>query len=309
MQPPPNEEDPLRTFIPIVMLLCSAVAGAQPAPPAAVAASNATHEVRDIASGQRMICACRSSGENAVACDQCTAVSLPSIRVTGKGKYVEDRAYWTDLTERLRGDPKVRTVLGDLEIRLDDWKLEFVIACRQAPDNRQYVRPGISMPLLPDSLMSTIRGHVERACAATSTTAAPARTEPASETTWAGCPLRDDYDRSGGQRSANRKIRIAALVRSHGDEWAALRQALIFDDLIYHCAKELLIDPEGADGSGDKATFRATVTLVCANDPKRRGEFDIGVGGMDAEVFRHFVGEQLRRICGISAATASRGMP
>lgn len=284
------------------MLFCSAVAGAQPTPTPPAEDGPRPVELRDEAAGRRLTCSCRYTGGYAAAtCDQCTAVSLPSIRVTGRGKYVEDRAYWSDVSDRLRCDPKVRAVLGDLEIRLDGWNLEFVIACRQAPDDRQYVRPGVSMPMRSDIFTRLIRDHVEQTCATTS-----ARAESTPETTWAGCPAQDDHDRGSAQRSANRKIRIATLVRSHRDEWVALREALVFDDLIYHCAKELLVDPESADGSGDKTVFRANIMLVCANEPQRRGEFDNGVGGMDAEVFRHYVGEQLRRICGIGG-TASAG--
>lgn len=249
----------MRTLISITTLLMAAVAGAQPAPPAAPAAgSNATHEVRNRGSGATELCACHASGPGTMACEQCTPVPQPSLRVTGQGMYVDAPDFWSDISSRLRGDPKVRAVLDDLEIKLDRLNLEFVIACRQAPADLQYVRPGISMPMQPDSLMRSIRGHVVQACATT-----PARAEPTSATTtWAGCPAQDEYDRAGYNRTANPKIRITARPDSHYDQWSELRLYLVMDDLIYHCARELLIDPESADGSGDRTVFRANVTLV-----------------------------------------------
>lgn len=289
----------MRQSFPIITLLLAAVAGAESAPPAAPAAGpSATHEVRDRASGQTMACACRASGQGRMTCDQCAPTAeRPTIRVTGTQS---SAPVWVEVIERTLGDARMRALLAELEIKANGYFVELAITCRNRPDDRRYVDSGLLMPQNPEVLARRIHGIVEREC--TKPTA-----EPAQETTWGGCPAEDDHDRNGLNRTATPKIRITARPDSHGDEWSRLRLDLVMDDLIYHCAQEFIIDPVSASGAGAEATFRANVTLVCANDPTRRAEFDTVVPEMNRGDFRRFIGKMLKRTCGLPATTASRG--
>lgn len=245
-----------------------------------------------------MACACRASGQGSMACNQCAPTAeRPTIRVTGTQS---SAPVWVEVIERTLGDARMRALLAELEIKANGYFVEFAITCRNRPDDRRYVDSSLLMPQRQEVLARQIHGIVEREC--TKPTA-----EPAQETTWGGCPAEDDHDRNGLNRTATPKIRITARPDSHGDEWSRLRFDLVMDDLIYYCAQEFIIDPVSASGAGAEATFRANVTIVCANETHRRGEFDTGVDEMDAGVFRRYVGQELRRICRISATTARRG--
>jgi hypothetical protein len=87
----------------------------------------------------------------------------------------------------------------------------------------------------------------------------------------------------------------------------ALRDVLVWDELIYHCSRELLIDPLSVDDvESDHPKYRVDITLICANDATRRGEFDNGVGAMEAGVLRQWLRGEMKRVCGLTATTTAR---
>lgn len=298
------------------MLLNAAVAGAQPAPTSAPAEDGPRPvELRDEIAGRKLVCSCRYTGGYAsVTCEQCRpeAAELPrsSIRMLNV-RNESERALWDRLLVDLRADETINELTSQVgfqghrvtggEVPEDAWfSFHASFRCRNAPSNADHFERFVGNSLSRAAIVGGLRAEAERACRRSE----QADTEP--QTMWAGCPAQDDHDRGGAQRSANRKIRIAATPDSHQDEWTKLRLDLIFDDLIYHCAKELLIDPVSASGTGERATFRANVTLICANDPARRADFDTVIPEMNRGAFRRFIGEMLRRTCGLPTATASR---
>lgn len=283
----------LRTFLPIITLLIAAVAGAQPAP---TQAPQGTHRITDLASGETQSCRCEVNDAQTITCRGCAALdtTIPTIRVTGQGLWVP-APVWSRVTERVQDDARARALLADLEIQVEGSNFEFAFTCRGKPDDRKFVRPGLTMPQTRDVLVRLIHDATERACAKVAV-------QQVEETTWGGCPAKDAYDRRGFQRTANNKIRLTAQPDSDPTQWAKLRDTLVSDDLLYHCSDELLIDPVSSSyGDGTAARFRASIVLTCANQPNRRGEFDTGSAEMDAGTLRRFVGKELRRICGITA--------
>ncbi|MBI4434797.1 hypothetical protein HY635_03230 [Candidatus Uhrbacteria bacterium] len=313
-----------RSYLLIITLLSAAVAGAQPAPtqprglnagtcngpnaPAECPSASRLVELHDPTLDRKMTCVCQYSDNGAnVTCERCTMVSSmprPTIRVVPRGKQTpaqkQDAAVWPEVIERFLNEGRARDLLGELEIRTDDdgFGIEFVLTCRNKPNDRRYKSLGITMPQLRDPLVRVISEFVERECAP------PA---PVGTNAW-GCPVADEHDRSQSNRTANPKIRLIARVNSRWSAWERLRLSLSSDELIYTCARELLIDPVNAEEmTGDEPTFRANVTLVCANDPTKREEFDNGAGGMGADVLRRWLHDKIKRACGLKpSAAASR---
>lgn len=315
-QPPPRE-DPLRTLVHITTLLLAAVAGAQPArEPVPAEDGPRPVELRDEIAGRRLVCSCRYTGGYAAAtCEQCTPKATEpqrsSIRLLSV-RNESERALWDRLLTDLRADETINELTSQVGLQghrvtggedpENAWfSFRASFRCRSAPSNADRFERFDRGDLSRSAIVAGLRAETERACRRSER----ADTEP--QTMWAGCPAADDHDRGGSNRTANPKIRITATPDSHQDEWARLRLALVFDDLIYHCSRELLIDPVSASGTGERAGFRANVALICANDPTRRADFDTVIPEMNRGAFRRFIGEMLKRTCGLPATTASRG--
>lgn len=313
----------MRTLVHITTLLMAAVAGAESAPTLPPAEDGPRPvELRDEIAGRRLVCSCRYTGGYASAtCDRCAPKAIEpsqsSIRILSVRNEFE-RALWDRLLTDLRADETINKLTSQVgfqghrvtggEDPENAWlSFHAQFRCRNAPSGTDRFERFIGNSLSRSAIVAGLRAEAERVCGR-SGRASSVRADTEPQTTWAGCPAEDDYDRGGFNRTANPKIRITAQPDSHGDEWSRLRLDLVFDELIYRCSRELLIDPVSASGADDKATFRANVTLVCANDPTRRAEFDTVVPEMNRGDFRRFIGTMLKRTCGLPATTASRGV-
>ncbi len=319
-----------RSYLLIITLLIAAVAGAKPPPkPAGERDAGACNKpnvsaecgdalrivvLHDQALDRKVTCACRYSDDGANAtCERCTlqqsaatptpAVLQPSIRVVTRGEQTvaqkRDAAVWPEVIERFLSDGRARDLLGELEIHTEGFGIEFVLTCRDKPDDRRYRKSGITMPQVRDALVRNISDLVERECA-----------PPRTETVWAGCPVEDERDRAGLNRNATTKIRLSTplVPTEERAAWYMLHRHLIWDEFVYRCSRELLIDPVGIDDAEtDRPKYRVGITLVCANDPTKRGEFDNGAGAMEASVLRRWLNGEMKRVCGLSpTATASQ---
>lgn len=295
-----------------------------PEPPSRNASRRMAFEVRSPETGTSSVCPCiyRTTGAGFMVCDACTATPSdpqPAFRITlrhhnAPGEQRSAEA-WREVFERSGDDARARALLAEFEVIIDGWRYEFAFRCRSNPTDRRYRSSGgLTMPQRRDTLIRQVRAVAERECSEAE--GQVATRDP--ETMWAGGPAQDAYDRAGYNRLANPKIRLTAIPegvsRQRDDEstsWERLRYALISDELIYACTKELLIDPVSVDDADiDRPKFRLKMRFICANDPSRLVDF-YAPNGLGVSDIRTWLRQRITSACrlGIYKAptTARRG--